>query len=45
MIAYSEIETESADQGVSSQMTEKDYHLDWYLAALWSERLFPERPY
>ena len=40
MISYQEIETESARIGVSPQTIEKDYHLDWYLTALYSERLF-----
>lgn len=42
MISYQEIETESARIGVSPQTIEKDYHLDWYLAALWSEKLFSQ---
>ncbi len=42
MITYSEIETESLKMGVSVQTVEKDYHLDWYLTALWSNRLFPQ---
>jgi len=42
MIAYSEIEAGSAEAGVSPQTLEKDYHLDWYLAALWSEKVFPQ---
>ncbi len=41
MISYQEIETESARIGVSPQTIEKDYHLDWYLTALYSEKLFP----
>ncbi len=41
MITYPEIETESIQQGVPPQTIEKDYHLDWYLAALWSLNLFP----
>lgn len=42
MIAYSEIEDESMKLGVPPETIEKDYHLDWYLAALWIERLFPQ---
>ncbi len=39
MISYQEIESESARIGVSPQTLEKDYHLDWYLTALYSEKL------
>lgn len=42
MIPYLEIESESNEQGVSPQTIEKDYHLDWYLAALWPLDLFPQ---
>ena len=42
MIPYLEIESESIEQRVSPQTIEKDYHLDWYLAALWSLDLFPK---
>lgn len=42
MISYQEIEAESARIGVSPQTIEKDYHLDWYLVALWSEKLFSQ---
>lgn len=42
MISYREIQAESARIGVSPQTIEKDYHLDWYLVALWSEKLFPQ---
>ncbi len=42
MIPYSEIEAESLKMGVSPQTLEKDYHLDWYLTALWSSDLFPD---
>lgn len=42
MISYQEIETESAKIGVSPQTIEKDYHLDWYLVALRSEKLFSQ---
>lgn len=41
MIPYLEVETESIEQKVSPQTIEKDYHLDWYLAALWGLDLFP----
>ncbi len=41
MIPYLEIEAESIEQGVSPQTIEKDYHLDWYLAALGPSKLFP----
>jgi len=39
MISYQEIESESAKIGVSPQTIEKDYHLDWYLTALYSQEL------
>ncbi len=42
MIAYAEIESESAGQGVSPETLEKDYHLDWYLASLGTRKFFPE---
>lgn len=42
MIAYFEIENESLKQGVPLETIEKDYHLDWYLAALWGQKLFPD---
>lgn len=42
MISYSEIEAESSQAGVSPQTIEKDYHLDWYLAALGLQKLFPQ---
>lgn len=38
MISYREIEAESARIGVSPQTIEKDYHLDWYLTALYSDK-------
>lgn len=41
MISYLEVESESIKQKVSPQTIEKDYHLDWYLAALGSLNLFP----
>ena len=41
MISYREIEAENMEGRVSPQAIEKDYHLDWYLAALWSLDLFP----
>lgn len=40
MISYQEVESESARLGVPPQTVEKDYHLDWYLTALYSEKLF-----
>lgn len=43
MISYLEIEAESLRAGVSAATIEKDYHLDWYLAALASEDFF--KPY
>ncbi len=42
MISYAEIEAVSLKIGVSPQTIEKDYHLDWYLAGLWENRLFPQ---
>lgn len=42
MISYSEIEAESSKIGVSPQTIEKDYHLDWYLAALLGKKLLPK---
>src|SRR3989338_5656558 len=42
MIAYSEIEAESVSIGVPLETIEKDYHLDWYLAALWNGDSFPD---
>ena len=42
MIAYSEIDTESLKLGIPAAALEKDYHLDWYLTALWGEALFPD---
>lgn len=41
MISYLEVVTETIKQRVSPQTIEKDYHLDWYLAALWTLNLFP----
>lgn len=38
MIGYSEIESISTKLGVSPENIEKDYHLDWYLAAFRKER-------
>lgn len=41
MIPYREIETEASRQRVSPLTIEKDYHLDWYLAALSRLKIFP----
>lgn len=41
MIPYLDVESQSIEQRVSPQTIEKDYHLDWYLAALWTLDLFP----
>ena len=35
MIYYSEIQSASVQNGVSIEVIEKDYHLEWYLSALW----------
>ena len=40
MISYSEIQAESSKIGISPQSIEKDYHLNWYLAGLYSEKFF-----
>ncbi len=42
MISFEEIQAESVKQGIPIETIEKDYHLDWYLAALWQAALFQD---